>query len=74
MTPESRMAPRPRLLLVHGSVSNADTTFAAQEPLRERFEVHAPNRPGFPPGPEIERVDFDADAAWLEGLLAGGAC
>ena len=72
MTPESGMAPRPRLLLVHGSVINADTTFAAQDPLRKRFEVATPNRPGFPPGPEIERVDFDADAAWLERFLEPG--
>ena len=33
MTPESRMESQPRLLLVHGSVANADLTWSAQKPL-----------------------------------------
>jgi pimeloyl-ACP methyl ester carboxylesterase len=63
---------RPRLLLVHGSVVNAATTWAAQEPLAERFDVVAPNRRGFPPGPEVERVDFEDEAAWLEQFVEPG--
>lgn len=66
------MAKGPRLLLVHGSVANGEATWAAQRPLAERFELVVPNRPGFPPGPEIERVDFEADAAWLERYLEPG--
>jgi pimeloyl-ACP methyl ester carboxylesterase len=63
---------RPRLLLVHGSVVNAEMTWSAQLPLAERFELVAPNRRGFPPGPDIERVDFEDEAAWLEQFVEPG--
>jgi pimeloyl-ACP methyl ester carboxylesterase len=66
------MGKRPRLLLVHGSVVNADLTWSAQAALSERFEVVAPNRRGFPPGPDVERVDFDDEAVWLEQFLEPG--
>jgi pimeloyl-ACP methyl ester carboxylesterase len=72
VTPETRMESRPRLLLVHGSVVNAELTWSAQKPLAERFEIVAPNRRGFPPGPEVERVDFEDEAAWLEQFLKPG--
>lgn len=61
--------PRRRLLLVHGSVVNGAVTWSAQDPLAERFELVVPNRRGFPPGPEAERIDFEDEAAWLEPLL-----
>jgi pimeloyl-ACP methyl ester carboxylesterase len=54
---------------VHGSVVNAELTFGAQKPLAERFEIVAPNRRGFPPGPDVERVDFEDEAVWLEQFL-----
>jgi pimeloyl-ACP methyl ester carboxylesterase len=63
------MTKRPRLLLVHGSVVNAELTWGAQKPLADRFEVVAPNRRGFPPGPDVERVDFEDEAVWLEQFL-----
>ncbi len=66
------MDSRPRLLLVHGSVVNADLTWSAQKPLGERFEIVAPNRRGFPPGPDVEHVDFEEEAAWLEQFLEPG--
>src|ERR1043166_6719946 len=69
VTPETRMETRPRLLFVHGSVVNADLTFAAQKPLADRFEIVAPNRRGFPPGPDVERVDFEDEAVWLEQFM-----
>ena len=62
-----------RLLLVHGSVVNGEVTWNAQRPLAERFELVVPNRRGFPPGPDVERVDFEDEAAWLEELLEPGA-
>ena len=68
MTP----VPRPRILLVHGSVVNGDATWAAQRPLAERFELVIPNRRGFPPGPDVESVDYDDEAIWLDGLLEPG--
>ena len=64
------METRSRLLFVHGSVVNAELTWSAQKPLAERFEIVAPNRRGFPPGPEVERVDFEEEAIWLEQFLA----
>lgn len=63
------MAKRPRLLLVHGSVVNAELTWGAQKPLADRFELVLPNRRGFPPGPDVERVDFEDEAIWLEQFL-----
>jgi pimeloyl-ACP methyl ester carboxylesterase len=66
------MDKRPRLLLVHGSVVNAELTFSAQKPLADRFEIVAPNRRGFPPGPDVERVDFEDEAVWLEQFLEPG--
>ena len=66
------METQPRLLLVHGSVVNADLTWSAQKPLAERFEIVAPNRRGFPPGPDVEHVDFEAEAVWLEQFLEPG--
>ena len=64
--------PRPRLLLVHGSVVNGQATWGAQRPLEERFELVIPNRRGFPPGPDVERVDFEDEAVWLEQYLEPG--
>jgi pimeloyl-ACP methyl ester carboxylesterase len=69
VTPETRMGTRTRLLFVHGSVVNADLTWSAQKPLADRFEMVAPNRRGFPPGPDVERVDFEDEAVWLEQFL-----
>ena len=66
------MARGPRLLLVHGSVVNGEVTWTAQRPLAERFELVVPNRRGFPPGPDVERVDFEDEAAWLEQFLTPG--
>jgi pimeloyl-ACP methyl ester carboxylesterase len=63
---------RPRLLLVHGSVVNGETTWSAQRPLAERFELVVPNRRGFPPGPDVDHVDFEDEAVWLEQFLGPG--
>jgi pimeloyl-ACP methyl ester carboxylesterase len=63
---------RPRVLLVHGSVVNGETTWAAQRPLAERFELVVPNRRGFPPGPDVDRVDFEDEAVWLDAYLEPG--
>lgn len=63
---------RPRVVLLHGSVTNAALSWPRQEPLGARFELVLPNRPGFPPGPPVERVDFDHDAAWLHEIVEPG--
>jgi hypothetical protein len=60
------------VLLVHGSVVNGDVTWTGQRPLSERFELVIPNRRGFPPGPDVERVDFEEEAVWLERYSSRG--
>jgi len=62
----------PRILFVHGSVVNGDLTWGAQKPLADRFELVIPNRRGFPPGPDVERVDYEDEAAWLEQYVEPG--
>jgi pimeloyl-ACP methyl ester carboxylesterase len=66
------MESQSRLLLVHGSVVNAELTWSAQRPLAERFEIVAPNRRGFPPGPEVDNVDFEDEAVWLDRFVEPG--
>ena len=61
-----------RLVLVHGSVTNGAMTWGAQRPLAERWELVVLDRPGFPPGPAVDRVDFETDAGWLAELLEPG--
>ena len=51
---------------------NSELTWNAQKPLADRFEIVAPNRRGFPPGPDVERVDFEDEAVWLEPFLLPG--
>jgi pimeloyl-ACP methyl ester carboxylesterase len=63
---------RPRVVLVHGSVVNGEITWAAQRPLAEQFELVVPNRRGFPPGPDVEHVDFEDEAVWLEQFVEPG--
>jgi pimeloyl-ACP methyl ester carboxylesterase len=53
-------------------VVGADLTWSAQKPLADRFEIVAPNRRGFPPGPDVEQVDFEDEAVWLERFLEPG--
>jgi pimeloyl-ACP methyl ester carboxylesterase len=63
---------RPRVVLLHGSVTNAALSWGGQAALADRFELVLPNRPGFPPNPPLERVDFDEDAVWLESVVRPG--
>jgi pimeloyl-ACP methyl ester carboxylesterase len=52
-----------RLVLVHGSVTGGRMTWAAQRRgLRNRFDLVVLERPGFPPNPPVEQVDFEVDA------------
>ena len=61
-----------RIVLVHGSVMGGRGTWAAQRPLAERFELLVLDRPGFPPNPPVERIDFETDAPFVAGLLEPG--
>lgn len=58
-----------RLVFVHGSVLGGRATWGAQRPLAERFDLVILNRPGFPPNPPVDRVDFEHDAELVADLL-----
>ena len=61
-----------RLVLVHGSVVGGRSTWRGQAPLAERFELLIVDRPGFPPNPPVDRVDFERDADLVAGLIRPG--
>jgi pimeloyl-ACP methyl ester carboxylesterase len=61
-----------RLVFVHGSVLGARGTWGGQRALDDRFELVFVERPGFPPNPVVDRVDFEHDAALVAGLLEPG--
>jgi pimeloyl-ACP methyl ester carboxylesterase len=62
----------PRIVFVHGSVSNGAMTWSGQRALTDRFDVEILNRPGFPPNPPVERVDFDEHAQLVVDELRYG--
>ena len=65
---------RPRIVFVHGSVMGGRPTWSGQRSLAERFELEIVERPGFPPHPDVDHVDFEEHAALLAaGLPEGGA-
>src|SRR5207244_7759828 len=62
-----------RLVLVHGSVGNAQMTWGqVLAPLRERFEVVLHTRSGYPPRQAERRIDFEDQADELAGELRAG--
>jgi pimeloyl-ACP methyl ester carboxylesterase len=67
-----RIGTGPALVLVHGSVQNS-VTWAGQVSLADELTLVLPDRPGYPPNPPLERIDFDHQAAGMAGLLGHGA-
>lgn len=61
-----------RIVFVHGSVGNGDASWAKQRVLGDRYELLVLNRPGFPPGPLVERIDFEEHARWVAAQLRPG--
>jgi pimeloyl-ACP methyl ester carboxylesterase len=61
-----------RLVFVHGSVLGTRGTWGGQRPLEDRFELVFVERPGFPPNPPVDRVDFESDAALVADLVRDG--
>ena len=64
---------RPRIVFVHGSVMGGRPTWSGQRALGNRFRLDILERPGFPPNPPVERVDFDEHAVIVADYLEGGA-
>ena len=62
---------RPRIVFVHGSVMGGRPTWSGQRSLEERFEIEIIERPGFPPHPDVDHVDFEEHAALLAAGLRG---
>jgi pimeloyl-ACP methyl ester carboxylesterase len=60
----------PRVVFVHGSVSGAGA-WNGQRELAGSFRLELLTRPGCPPEPPVERVDFEEHAALLAEHLAG---
>jgi pimeloyl-ACP methyl ester carboxylesterase len=67
-----RLGAGPRVVLVHGSMSGP-AVWTLQRPLAERWRLEIVARPGFPPNPPADRIDFDHDAPLVAGLLGDGA-
>jgi pimeloyl-ACP methyl ester carboxylesterase len=59
----------PRVVLIHGSVGNGATTWEAVRPLAKRFELAIVNRPGYPPNPPQERLDFEQQAEQIGEIV-----
>jgi hypothetical protein len=53
----------PRPILLHGSVTPGRRTWSAQKPLADRFTLVVPIRSAYPPGPALERIDLEHEAA-----------
>ena len=61
-----------RIVFVHGSVGNAETTWVAQRPLEEDFECVFLTRSGYPPGPALAWIDFEEQADDVASELREG--
>jgi pimeloyl-ACP methyl ester carboxylesterase len=62
-----------RVVLIHGSVGNARVWDGLRRELEPDFEVITPTRGGYPPGPLLERIDFERQAEELTPELGEGA-
>lgn len=57
------------VLLVHGSVTSGEDTWAAQRPLSERWSLRIVDRRGYHPNPPGDGEDFEVDAGDVAKLL-----
>ncbi len=62
----------PRVVLVHGSVTGGKRTWRRQRALRSRFELLVVERPGFPPNPPVDAVDYEEHARVLAEAVREG--
>lgn len=61
-----------RIVFVHGSVGNGDAAWNAQAEFTDDYQTVVLNRPGFPPGPPVDRIDFEEHGAWVADQLRPG--
>ncbi len=62
-----------RVVLIHGSVGNASVWSATRRALEPTYEIVTPTRGGYPPGPLLDRIDFERQAEELAPALGDGA-
>ena len=62
----------PRVVLVHGSGATGGVTWEPVRPLADRFTLVIPERPGYPPNPPQDRIDFEQQAEEIAALLEDG--
>lgn len=67
-----RIGSGPPVVLVHGSVQSS-VSWARQLRLADEFTLVVPDRPGYPPNPPLEAIDFDEQAHEMAALLGAGA-
>ncbi len=63
----------PRVVFVHGSVTNARWLWMQQRVLADSFTLVLPDRGGYPPNPPLEYIDFQQQADELAELFEDGA-
>jgi pimeloyl-ACP methyl ester carboxylesterase len=63
----------PRAVPVHGTMTWGTECFERQRPLADEFALEIPDRRGFGDSPDIERSDWEIDAADVVELLGEGA-
>ncbi len=63
----------PTVVLVHGSIVDAQRTWRHQRGLAKHWALCLPNRPGFAGSPPLARGDFALEAPAIAELLGGGA-
>ena len=63
----------PRVVLVHGVMSNGPSTWRPQRELAQDWGLIVPNRRGYVPNPPIAREDYNTDADDIVSLLGDGA-
>jgi pimeloyl-ACP methyl ester carboxylesterase len=61
-----------RIVFVHGSVMGGRPTWSRQRALGDRFTVEILNRPGFPPHPPVDSIDYDEHARLVVSGLRDG--
>ena len=64
---------RPRIVFVHGSVMGGRPTWSGQRELGDRFRLEILERPGFPPNPPVDHVDFEEHAVLVAEAVGDGA-
>lgn len=62
----------PRIVLLHGSVTNGAMTFGALRGLAVLYRLAIVDRPGYPPNDPVERIDFEDQAVEIADLLESG--